>query len=993
MKSPIPVFHLPIPEFFNCTEKPFDSPHLLHFYKEFQLGEDYIITRSADTTAVTVTRGSEWGKWDLHVHTPMSFESQYGITGEEREMTDPLPELEAIDTPEGYDAELWAKYIHELEEIEEIDTLGITDYFSIEGYELIEHLRDEDYLENFDLILPNIEFRLDTFTGEDRRVNLHVIFSDDLSASEIKREFLSNLTIKMGGGEEWSLSRDSLCELGRRAKEYHGEDDLSDYVAGCKYATVDFDEITDQLQSSPSLFEGNYLIVLAEAEWADIRWESQDAEERRRLLQDSHGLFSGNPNTREWASGEGDLPVEEFENIFGSLKPVLHGSDSHDFENLCVPDEDRYCWLKAETSFDGLKQVVFEPTDRVHIGAQNPASFTPIHTIESVNIEDGYVNQQLEIEDSEISFNPNLVTIIGSQGHGKTALLDLIANCFQIRSSREVDDDNSFIGRIEDSDPRIRTTIEFAGEDVESFTKEVLDLDTVEGPNILYLPQGKIVEYCRNETHLHERVLDLVKRSVGKDIPDVMNDFQSKENQIEELANELRRLNSELYEINPPGVQEEKARFQQSLNESTNALENKNQEIEEFKENHEEELEETEAEELQDELDELISEAEGVKDFEEDIATALDHLDNVEEFNSLIQDINDQAELVDSDIEITPIDFGDRQQDLEELVEETEAKSGELDEEIEEIRTRLEDLSEVDEELSDLLEEKRRLENEIAGIESRLDDIKEQLGKIDRIKEDRRETFANYVKAYLEWRVIFVDIAEAFSEDQTEILRGIELEPKIILEEDLSSEYVELLDMRTVNEDEITEGLYELRGVIEDEEPDDPDEAVQNYLDSMEKFRSELTSSAEQIEFDGLLYGDYLDLREEIYFQDTPMDQLSRGQKGTVLLKIYLAEGESPLIIDTPEENLDNRFVFEELIDAVRKAKETRQVFIATHDANLVVNTDSEQVVIAKFEEGTVRFEGGPLEDEYVRDEAKDILEGGDEAFRKREEKYHLTPE
>lgn len=941
---------------------------------------------------MTVTRGSEWRKWDLHVHTPMSFESDFGIAGEERDTIEPIPELESVDTPDGYDAELWARYVDELEEVEGIDALGVTDYFSIEGYELIEHLENEDYLDNFDLILPNIEFRIDTFTGEGQRVNLHVIFSNNLSASEIKREFLSNLTIKMGRGDNWSLSRESLCELGRRAKDYHDDDDLSDYVAGCKYATVDFDEIITQLQSSSSLFEGNYLIVLAEAEWADLNWEGQDAEERRRLLHDSHGLFSGSPNTREWASGEGDLSVEEFENIFGSLKPVLHGSDSHDFENFCVPDEDRYCWLKAETSFDGLKQVVFEPTDRVHVGAQSPARFTPIHTIESVNIEEGYINQQLEIEDSEVSFNPNLVTIIGSQGHGKTALLDLIANCFQIRSSSEVDDDNSFIRRIEDSDPRIRTTIEFAGEDVDPFTKEVLNLDTVGGPNILYLPQGKIVEYCRDETHLHERVLDLVKRSVGKDIPDVMERFQSKEEQIEELANKLRRLNSELYEINPPEVQEEKTRLEQSLNESTNALENKTQEVEEFKEKYEEELEETEAEELQEELDKLISESEDVSNFEEEVSTALDCLDEVKEFNSLINNINDRAGLVDSDIEVAPIDFGGQKQDLEELVEKTEEKSGELNEQIKEIRSRLENLSEVDEELSDLLEEKRQVENEIKGIKNQLDEIESQLNEINRIKEGRRETFADYVKAYLEWRGIFVDIAEAFAEDQTEILRGIELEPKIILEENLSSEYVELLDMRTVNEEEITEGFYKLREVIEGEEPDNPGGAVQEYLDTMEEFRSELTSNAEPIEFDGLLYGNYLNLREEIYFQETPMDQLSRGQKGTVLLKIYLAEGESPLIIDTPEENLDNRFVFEELIDAVRKAKKTRQVFIATHDANLVVNTDSEQVVIAKFEEGTIHFESGALEEEYIRDEAKDILEGGDEAFRKREEKYHLTP-
>jgi energy-coupling factor transporter ATP-binding protein EcfA2 len=123
------------------------------------------------------------------------------------------------------------------------------------------------------------------------------------------------------------------------------------------------------------------------------------------------------------------------------------------------------------------------------------------------------------------------------------------------------------------------------------------------------------------------------------------------------------------------------------------------------------------------------------------------------------------------------------------------------------------------------------------------------------------------------------------------------------------------------------------------------------------------------------------------------MSQLSRGQKGTVLLKIYLAEGENPLIIDSPEENLDNRFVYEELIGAIRKAKSNRQIFIATHDANLVVNTDSEQVIISSFEEGQIEFDAGALENSDIRSDAKAILEGGDEAFRRREEKYELSPE
>nr|WP_049920112.1 ABC transporter ATP-binding protein [Halobiforma nitratireducens] len=121
------------------------------------------------------------------------------------------------------------------------------------------------------------------------------------------------------------------------------------------------------------------------------------------------------------------------------------------------------------------------------------------------------------------------------------------------------------------------------------------------------------------------------------------------------------------------------------------------------------------------------------------------------------------------------------------------------------------------------------------------------------------------------------------------------------------------------------------------------------------------------------------------------MEDLSLGQKGTVLLKILLAQDEKPLIIDQPEENLDNRFIYKTLKDAFKEAKKKRQVIIATHNANLVVNTDAEQVVVANYEENEISFTAGPLEDSEIREEVTTILEGGEQAFIQREEKYGLA--
>jgi len=96
------------------------------------------------------------------------------------------------------------------------------------------------------------------------------------------------------------------------------------------------------------------------------------------------------------------------------------------------------------------------------------------------------------------------------------------------------------------------------------------------------------------------------------------------------------------------------------------------------------------------------------------------------------------------------------------------------------------------------------------------------------------------------------------------------------------------------------------------------------------------------------------------------------------------------LIVDQPEESLDNKFIYDELVNAFREAKKKRQIIIATNNANLVVNTDAEQIVIAEFENSKIRYKLGTIEDLQLREDIMPILEGGKEAFRKREEKYGI---
>ena len=108
---------------------------------------------------------------------------------------------------------------------------------------------------------------------------------------------------------------------------------------------------------------------------------------------------------------------------------------------------------------------------------------------------------------------------------------------------------------------------------------------------------------------------------------------------------------------------------------------------------------------------------------------------------------------------------------------------------------------------------------------------------------------------------------------------------------------------------------------------------------------------------------------------------------------MYLALDDTddrPLIIDQPEENLDPKSIYDELVGLFITAKTKRQVIMVTHNANLVVNTDADQIIIASLGERTasgmpeIYYQSGGLEEEHIRTEVCNILEGGAEAFKER---------
>lgn len=140
---------------------------------------------------------------------------------------------------------------------------------------------------------------------------------------------------------------------------------------------------------------------------------------------------------------------------------------------------------------------------------------------------------------------------------------------------------------------------------------------------------------------------------------------------------------------------------------------------------------------------------------------------------------------------------------------------------------------------------------------------------------------------------------------------------------------------------------------------------------------------------------------------------MSEGKKGIVILQLYLSLSQSdcPILIDQPEDNLDNRTVYQDLNDYIKQCKRKRQIIMVSHNANLVVNTDAENIIVANqtgengSENKKYKFEyvNGSLENTFtnseetailykqgIREHVCEILEGGVDAFKKRENKYHI---
>ena len=303
---------------------------------------------------LTSDKGSIWRKWDLHLHTPNTkLSDNFEKIGEE---------------------EIWKTYCDKIES-SDVAAFGITDYFSCENYFTFLEEFKKHYPVSKKIFFPNIEFRLDIAVNQQaEEINIHIIFSNELTKNQID-DFLTLLKTNHTNAGGTKISCKNLQP--------------DQFVS----ASINHNSLVNCLKENFGN-EKPYLI-LAAANNAGLRPISSSP--RKLAITDEidkicDAFFGGRQNVKYY------LKTDRYETAeIAKSSPVICGCDAHSFDDLDnhlgkyvtrVNPEGKteilkdVTWIKADLTFEGLKQIKYEPLHRVRISENEPR--TPVRRVESI---------------------------------------------------------------------------------------------------------------------------------------------------------------------------------------------------------------------------------------------------------------------------------------------------------------------------------------------------------------------------------------------------------------------------------------------------------------------------------------------------------------------------------------------------------------------------------------------------------------------------------
>lgn len=891
----------------------------------------------------TISRGSEWRKWDLHIHTPNSICQNYGNKQEN-----------------------WDKFINALENLPaDVKVIGITDYYFIDGFEkVMQYKHNTGRLKNIDKIFPVLEFRIDTFgSGNEnnlQKINLHIIF--DLNEADIfneintvKEEFIKQIPVtKLDRHKTKCLSIENLTQ--------EGENNLQ---KGFSSLIPPTDKVFELL-NSPA-WKDRCFLLLGYKEWSNLE-KNQQVKPLKDDLYSKVGAFLGNnfsnnEKNQKWLSEYGN-------------KRLLHSLDIHSFVDLDtfefdengshISSKNYHCktWIKADTTFEGLKQILYEPEERVRIQESNPAydfeksPFTEIHIDENVEVfEDDLDN--VTFEKCTLPLNNGLVSIIGGRGTGKSILIDYISaglgqnikkknytrsNKITIKRKTSLsDEETSFL--ISDipnvqfmyiSQSEIKSIVENALE----FTKNIRETIGVIDNYIVPREYKEKADRYINEFHSVVKILDA----------DNTNSSQKKEN----IAKEIKRYNDFITNITSQKNQEKLKQYQEHIK----SLEWKKS----FQEN-------------------LLKQRDIILQFEKTTNVELHKINGpIAKLNleiPLLNNSNTTDYILNEVIPAVKNSISKTEEEIQKTKDTFAGYTGDL-------ATLLGDVAKYQNKVTELLNQKKNIEENETIFETIKQNYFKELGI-------EIETSINTYKTEIENKWInFKNGSEDYTEEQKKLLSDILGEDNLNVSVEINFKTERMYQLLMGKLDGRSWNTEKLENTL-----------CVNNLESYISFIKQITETntfSEQINpirsyvLDVFFrkYNEFITHNIVVTSQNKNITKLSHGQQGTIYLRLKLAANlfSKTIIYDQPEDDLDNEFIMSDLVSIFRKIKKYRQVIIVSHNANLVVNADSEQVIIARNEEGVLKYISGSLENSNINMQICKILEGGERAFLNREKKY-----
>ncbi|WP_120880929.1 TrlF family AAA-like ATPase [Helicobacter pylori] len=812
-----------------------------------------------------------------------------------------------------------------------IDCIGLTNYFKFneKEFELKEKIEKRGIK-----VFYNLEVRLDYQNNKDQCLDFHIIFSDKVTQQEIDN-FLRNADANVGGTEK------KLADLEK--------DDFDK-------AVVNFDQLLECLEKESLKLRGKYLLGFL----SRGHGSSRSSSNYEKIVKKVHFLIH--------SSDKQENLKKDREYWLEYNKPLIQSSDAHEEEQIGK----KYTWIKAEKTFEGLKQIIYEPETRVSIGEEKPQD--PLYKIDSVGLNfDEEVKTTNEQDDTPfcyagfnetLFFSPNFTCVIGGRGSGKSTLLQLIASAIK---------NKSFVKGLKH-------------ETIQKYIEIQPDIDIMD--SVEYLAQNEVEEFATNVSKFTEAIFNRIDSKSGGKLKEL--EKQIKES-IEKFDEQIRYW-------------QEKTKLEEQLKESENKRKKYQSIIDAFTDkNYLDKKDKLQAKHQA--LIDLEQSKEGFLTFIKELKRVVnfESKENMKEknsydkvYNQLKQDICKELEQIDINIKNGCFKSEDekirtlkteREVLLQEIGEFLKEK-GVSDESIGDIRNTNYHLANIKMDINGLEHEIKEIANKIENfsygdidknIEEFKDQINEKLSKINSAFEEISKNHKEVKPITIEYRLnedIFEEVFEDFDKLVDKGFNTQRHQSKI-------KEYLKEIELKNVTGMQHAEFIEELYNSIDNKK-------AAFYETLKDIFDREI-----HFQIYRLLILKHLRNAEKykifkVRYDKRALNETSFGQKCTAVLVVLLSLGNNPIIIDEPEAHLDSALIANYLVALIKKQKQKRQIIFATHNANFVLNADAELIIQLKNENNKIVAQSFMIESDAYRD---DLLKlgGGEEAFKNRERKYGIT--